>query len=49
MESKKTLIVSGCSFTAHDHNWPIILQELFDFNMINSAVPSQGNGLIQEK
>ena len=49
MESKKTLIVSGCSFTAHDHNWPFILQELFDFNMINSAVPSQGNGLISRK
>lgn len=49
MESKKTLILSGCSFTAHGHNWPTVLQELFDFNMISSAVPSQGNGLISRK
>ena len=49
MEEKKTLVVSGCSFTAHSHNWPYILRELYDFEVINCAEASQGNGLISRK
>jgi len=49
MEDKKTLISSGCSFTAHSHNWPYILEESYGFNLINCAEASQGNGLISRK
>ena len=49
MNEKKTLVVSGCSFTAHSHNWPYILKESHGFEVINCAEASQGNGLISRK
>ena len=49
MEHKKTLVVSGCSFTAHPHNWPYILKESHGFDVINYGEASQGNGLISRK
>ena len=46
---KKTLIVSGCSFTFEPWNWPTYVAEHFDMNLVNVGLASQGNGLISKK
>lgn len=46
---KKTLIVSGCSFTFEPWNWPKYVSSEFDMNLINVAMACQGNGLISKK
>lgn len=49
MESKKTLLVSGCSFTFEPWNWPTFVANEFDYDLINVAMGCQGNGLIFRK
>lgn len=46
---KKLLITSGCSFTDPSFAWPYQLSNKCDFDLINVALPSQGNGLISRK
>lgn len=46
---KKVLLVSGCSFTFEDWNWPGYLGRDYDLKIINVGMGSQGNGLIARK
>ena len=48
----KKVIVSGCSFTFEDWNWPKFLRKHLNVskqNLINVGMASQGNGLISKK
>lgn len=47
--NKKTLIVSGCSFTFETWNWPTFVCNELDYDLINVGMASQGNGLIAKK
>ena len=46
---QKVLIVSGCSFTFEEWNWPGHLGEMLNLKVINVGMASQGNGLISRK
>lgn len=46
---KKKFIVSGCSFTADEKNWPTPTSEILDLELINVGMGSQGNVLISKK
>lgn len=46
---EKVLIVSGCSFTFEEWNWPGHLGEMLNLKVINVGMASQGNGLISRK
>ena len=46
---KKTLLVSGCSFTFEPWNWPTPLAEILNMDLINVGMASQGNELIAKK
>lgn len=48
----KKLVVSGCSFTFEDWNWPRFLGECYGLSLkdiVNVGMGSQGNGLISKK
>ena len=48
----KKIIVSGCSFTFEDWNWPKYLIKHLNVptrDLINVGMASQGNGLISKK
>jgi len=49
----KLLVTGGCSFTMPDENsprkWPIQLADHLDVPFINTALQSQGNGMISRK
>jgi hypothetical protein len=49
MNNKKTLLVSGCSFTFEPWNWPTFVCNEMDYNLINVGMASSGNGLIGKK
>jgi hypothetical protein len=49
MNNKKTLLVSGCSFTFEPWNWPTFVCSEMDYNLINVGMASSGNGLIGKK
>jgi hypothetical protein len=49
MDSRKTLIASGCSFTFEPWNWPTFVSDELSMDLINVAMASQGNGLISKK
>jgi hypothetical protein len=46
---KKILVTSGCSFTFEDWNWQGHLARILNLDLINTGLPSQGNGLISRK
>ena len=47
--NKKTILVSGCSFTVENWCWPTPTTNELDTNLINVAMGSQGNGVISKK
>jgi len=47
--NKKTILVSGCSFTMENWCWPNFTTNELKTNLINVAMGSQGNGLISKK
>jgi hypothetical protein len=49
MENKKILIASGCSFTFESWNWPTFVANEMDYDLLNVAMASIGNGLISKK
>jgi hypothetical protein len=48
-ENKKTLIASGCSFTHQPWSWAYKLKEINEYNLLNVAMPCQGNNIIAQK
>ena len=49
-ETKKLLVVGGCSFTFEPWNWPKFVVEHFNGpHLLNTAMACQGNGLIAKK
>jgi hypothetical protein len=49
MEVNKQFVVSGCSFTFENWNWPTFVAEKMNWKLLNVAMGSQGNGLISKK
>ncbi len=49
MENKKILLASGCSFTFEKWNWPTFVKDELNYDLLNVAMASQGNGLISKK
>jgi len=47
--NKKTLVVSGCSFTFEPWNWPTFVCNELGYDLVNVGMASQGNGLIAKK
>jgi hypothetical protein len=47
--NKKTILVSGCSFTFEHWCWPTFTTNELETNLINVGLASQGNGLISKK
>jgi len=45
----KILVTSGCSFTDPGFAWPHQLSKKYNYELINVALASQGNGLISRK
>ena len=47
--NKKTILVSGCSFTFEPWCWPTFTTNELETNLINVGLASQGNSLISKK
>jgi hypothetical protein len=49
MDTKKTLLASGCSFTFEPWNWPTFVTQEMGWDLLNVGMASSGNGLISRK